>query len=208
MSAEELKQLTHWVALRPNNEKAPEALVYYRLWKNDKANEQQPGAVLDPKKKTEPYNAQVPEGTYLVDKDGRVTHEDKEKKVSMKFKAPKTQVMGIIINGLLQNNLNWALVLIGAFIAIMLELCGISSLAFAVGVYIPMQYSTPIFLGGLVRWFVDGHSARRARKEARKAPATRRVGRKPRCAQLRAMNPARVFCWLPVLSPAAVSAAC
>src|SRR6185369_14422126 len=76
-------------------------------------------------------------------------------KVVMKFEAPKTQVMGIIINGMLRENLNWALVLIGACIAVALELCGISSLAFAVGVYIPMQYSTPIFLGGLTRWAVD-----------------------------------------------------
>ena len=82
--------------------------------------------------------------------------------VPMKFQAPKTQVMGIIINGLLGRNLNWTLILIGAFIAVTLELCGVSSLAFAVGLYIPMQYSTPIFLGGIVRWGVDTWIARRS----------------------------------------------
>src|SRR5207249_1395030 len=51
--------------------------------------------------------------------------------------------------------LNWTLVLIGALIAVALELCGVSSLAFAVGVYIPMQYTTPIFIGGVIRFLVD-----------------------------------------------------
>ena len=50
--------------------------------------------------------------------------------------------------------------LIGALMAVMLELCGISSLPFAVGVYVPIQFSTPIFVGGLVRWGVDAWMAR------------------------------------------------
>jgi uncharacterized oligopeptide transporter (OPT) family protein len=60
--------------------------------------------------------------------------------------------MGIIINGVLGDTLNWGLVLIGVMLAIGIELCGKSSLAFAVGVYIPMQYTTPIFLGGFISW--------------------------------------------------------
>ena len=47
-----------------------------------------------------------------------------------------------------------------------------SSLAFAVGIYIPMQYSTPIFLGGLVRWAVDRWTARRDRRGGRPRPLT------------------------------------
>jgi hypothetical protein len=78
--------------------------------------------------------------------------------------------MGIIINGLLRNTLSWTLVLIGAFIAVTLELCGISSLAFAVGVYIQMQYSTPIFLGGLIRWGVDRWTTRAERQAMAEAP--------------------------------------
>jgi OPT oligopeptide transporter protein len=46
-------------------------------------------------------------------------------------------------------------VLIGVFISIVLELCGLSSLAFAVGVYLPVSTSAPIMVGGLVRWLVD-----------------------------------------------------
>jgi hypothetical protein len=47
------------------------------------------------------------------------------------------------------------LVLFGVMISIMLELVGIPSLAFAVGVYLPISSSTPIFAGGVIRWLVD-----------------------------------------------------
>jgi uncharacterized oligopeptide transporter (OPT) family protein len=92
---------------------------------------------------------------------GRVKKRDNGEEVKMKFPAPKTEVIGIIINGVLNGKLNWGLVLIGAMLAIGIELCGVSSLAFAVGVYIPMQYTTPIFLGGLLRYFVDRYASRR-----------------------------------------------
>jgi putative OPT family oligopeptide transporter len=111
-------------------------------------------------------NPNVRPGKYLVDESGRpavlvdpaitgrLTQRDDGSEVKMKFDAPKTQVMGIIINGVLEQTLNWGLVLVGAMLAIGIELCGSSSLAFAVGVYIPMQYTTPIFLGGIVAWLV------------------------------------------------------
>jgi hypothetical protein len=90
---------------------------------------------------------------------------DEGGKEVFKFEAPKTQVMGIIINGLLNSKLRWDLILIGAAVAVTLELCGVSSLAFAVGVYIPMQYSAPIFLGGIIRWLIDQYLARQAHGE-------------------------------------------
>jgi uncharacterized oligopeptide transporter (OPT) family protein len=65
--------------------------------------------------------------------------------------------MSYIIKGILDRKLPWALVLFGVMIAVVLELCGISSLAFAVGVYLPISSSSPIFVGGLVRWIVDWH---------------------------------------------------
>src|SRR5207302_3013014 len=83
-----------------------------------------------------------------------------------RFPAPKTKIMQIIIEGVLSQKLNWSLVLIGAMIAFTLELCGVSALAFAVGVYVPIQYSVPIFLGGIVRWYVDRHLTREAESEA------------------------------------------
>jgi hypothetical protein len=113
----------------------------------------------------------VPSGKYYVDPDrklalledpaitGKVKKRDNGDEVKMKFEAPKTAVIGIIINGVLEQRLNWGLVLIGAMLAVGLELCGVGSLAFAVGVYIPMQYTTPIFLGGIVRWIVDSYTA-------------------------------------------------
>ena len=78
-----------------------------------------------------------------------------------KFTAPKAVLMSYIIKGILDRRLPWGLVLLGVMIAVTLEMCGVSSLAFAVGVYLPLASSAPIFIGGMVRWFVDW----RARKE-------------------------------------------
>jgi hypothetical protein len=63
--------------------------------------------------------------------------------------------MSYIIKGILSHKLPWALVLLGVMIAIVLEMSGIPSLAFAVGVYLPLASSSPIFIGGMVRWLVD-----------------------------------------------------
>ena len=69
--------------------------------------------------------------------------------------APQATLMSTIIKGLLSQNLPWGLVLVGVFISITLELCGIHSLSFAVGSYLPIATTAPIFAGGLVRWFVE-----------------------------------------------------
>jgi hypothetical protein len=78
-----------------------------------------------------------------------------------KFDAPKATLMSYIIKGILGGKLPWALVLLGAMIAIVLEMSGIPSLAFAVGVYLPLSSSSPIFIGGLIRWGVDKWIARK-----------------------------------------------
>ncbi|MFA6955056.1 MAG: oligopeptide transporter, OPT family [Thermoanaerobaculia bacterium] len=72
-----------------------------------------------------------------------------------KFDAPKATLMSYIIKGILNRQLPWGLVLLGVMIAVVLEMSGIPSLAFAVGVYLPLSSSTPILVGGLVRWGVD-----------------------------------------------------
>ena len=72
-----------------------------------------------------------------------------------KFDAPKATLMSYIIKGILNQELPWGLVLLGAMISIVLEMSGIPSLAFAVGVYLPLSSSSPIFIGGLIRWLVD-----------------------------------------------------
>jgi putative OPT family oligopeptide transporter len=108
----------------------------------------------------------VPVGKYLVDGTGHIKYvedpgingsvnvRDNGEKVA-KFSAPKAMLMSFIIDGIMSQKLPWGLVLIGAFISVVLELCGLSSLAFAVGVYLPLSTSTPIMLGGLVRWIGD-----------------------------------------------------
>ena len=80
-----------------------------------------------------------------------------------KFDAPKAVLMSYIIKGILDRQLPWGLVLFGVMISLVLELCGIPSLAFAVGVYLPISSSLPVFIGGAVRWLVD----RRMRHELR-----------------------------------------
>lgn len=107
----------------------------------------------------------VPTGKYLVDETntiqyvvdpgigGRVTEYQGQKLT--RYDAPKARLFSLIIDGILTQKLPWELVLLGVFIALMLELCGVASLPFAVGVYLPISTSAPIFVGGLVRYFVD-----------------------------------------------------
>lgn len=72
-----------------------------------------------------------------------------------KFDAPKAVLVSYIIKGILNHKLPWALVLLGVMITITLECAAVPSLAFAVGVYLPLSTSMPIFLGGVIRWAVD-----------------------------------------------------
>ncbi|MBK8704450.1 MAG: oligopeptide transporter, OPT family [Saprospiraceae bacterium] len=69
--------------------------------------------------------------------------------------APQATLMATVIKGLLSQNLPWGLVISGMAIAAVVELCGVSSLAFAVGAYLPLSTTSPIFIGGLVKWLVD-----------------------------------------------------
>jgi hypothetical protein len=78
-----------------------------------------------------------------------------------KFDAPKAMLMSYIIKGILSRKLPWGLVLIGAAIALVLEMSVLPSLAFATGVYLPLSASSPIFIGGLVRSLVDRYSRRK-----------------------------------------------
>lgn len=91
-------------------------------------------------------------GRYLIDAEGKITHH----MISVtKFDAPKARLFSLIIDGILTRKLPWALVLIGIALALMMELVGVSSLPFAVGLYLPISTSTPIFVGGLIRYYVD-----------------------------------------------------
>ncbi len=113
-----------------------------------------------------------PAGKYLVDDGGRAVYlvdpgingvhafRPDGSRVQ-KFDAPKATLMSYIIKGILNQQLPWGLVLLGVMIAITLELAGIPSLAFAVGVYLPISSSSPIFIGGMVRWLVDRYLRRK-----------------------------------------------
>jgi putative OPT family oligopeptide transporter len=82
-----------------------------------------------------------------------------------KFDAPKATLMSYIIKGILNRQLPWGLVLLGVMISLVLEMSGIPSLAFAVGVYLPLSSSSPIFIGGLIRWLAD-HYIRSKHKDS------------------------------------------
>jgi putative OPT family oligopeptide transporter len=107
-----------------------------------------------------------PAGRYLVDDAGRALWlvdpgingayaKRPDGSEVRKFDAPKATLMSYIIKGILDRRLPWGLVLFGVMIALVLELTGIPSLPFAVGVYLPLSSSTPILAGGLVRALVD-----------------------------------------------------
>jgi putative OPT family oligopeptide transporter len=76
--------------------------------------------------------------------------------------APQATLMATIIKGLLAQNLPWAPVLVGVFLAFMAQLAGAHALSWAVGAYLPVSTTAPIWVGGMVKWFVD---AWRRRKE-------------------------------------------
>ena len=84
---------------------------------------------------------------------------------SQSLPAPQATLMSTIIKGLLSQNLPWGLVLVGVFISITLELCGIHSLSFAVGSYLPIATTAPIFVGGLVRAYVEKKTGRAEESE-------------------------------------------
>jgi putative OPT family oligopeptide transporter len=74
---------------------------------------------------------------------------------SEKLPAPQATLMATIIKGLLARDLPWALVFVGMFISVVVELCGVRSLSFAVGAYLPLSTTAPIFVGGLMKALVD-----------------------------------------------------
>jgi putative OPT family oligopeptide transporter len=105
-------------------------------------------------------------GKYLVDEAGsikylvdpgvggreRVNYDGREIE---KLDSPKAQIMALVVDGILTQKLPWGLILVGAFLAIAIELIGIPALPVAVGVYLPISTSATMFMGGVIRWLVD-----------------------------------------------------
>ncbi|MDN3658443.1 oligopeptide transporter, OPT family [Ferruginibacter paludis] len=75
--------------------------------------------------------------------------------IGTKYNAPQATLMATLIKGILSFNLDWNFVLVGAALALVMELCGVKSLNFAIGVYLPLSTTLPIFIGGAIRGMVD-----------------------------------------------------
>lgn len=84
--------------------------------------------------------------------------------IGEKFAAPQATLMATLIKGLLSFNLDWNFVLVGVFISVTMELCGIKSLSFAVGAYLPLSTTLPIFAGGALKGVVDWNAERKNKK--------------------------------------------
>ncbi|TAJ19218.1 MAG: oligopeptide transporter, OPT family [Planctomycetota bacterium] len=98
----------------------------------------------------------VAEGAYLVDPATNQALVFREEGIGAgRLRAPQAKLMSVVIDGLLTNRLPWNLILLGAAIAIFVELLGLRSLTFAVGVYLPIAATMPVFIGGCVRWLAD-----------------------------------------------------
>jgi len=85
---------------------------------------------------------------------------------SVKLAAPQATLMSTIIKGMLSQQLPWGLVIIGIFISIVLELCGVKSLSFAVGAYLPLSTTSTIYVGGLVKALIDKISGKGSSEES------------------------------------------
>ncbi|MFI5457994.1 MAG: OPT family oligopeptide transporter [Isosphaerales bacterium] len=126
--------------------------------------------------------AGVQPGKYLVDESlqarelidpgigGRMLKDDSGASIQ-KFNPAQPRLFATLIEGIMSRDLPWGLVILGAVLAVVMQLCGVSALAYAVGVYLPLSTTLPIFVGGILRGLVD-----RARKftteEAETSPGT------------------------------------
>jgi len=83
-----------------------------------------------------------------------------------KYAAPQATLMATLIKGILSFNLDWQFVLVGVAIAVVMELCGIKALSFAIGIYLPLSTTLPIFIGGAIRGIIDNkHKSKDANDE-------------------------------------------
>lgn len=84
---------------------------------------------------------------------------------SERFPAPQATLMATLLKGILSFNLDWQYVMVGVFIAIMIELCNIKALAFAIGLYLPLATTLPIFIGGAIKGLIDWKAEKSGQKK-------------------------------------------
>jgi len=81
--------------------------------------------------------------------------------IGITYNAPQATLMATLIKGIQSRNLDWNFVLAGAFLALVMELCGVRALSFAIGVYLPISTTLPIFTGGAIKGIVNHVKKRR-----------------------------------------------
>lgn len=108
----------------------------------------------------------IPDGKYLYDPSTEQIEVQWIQGIgSERAAAPQARLMATVINGILNQQLPWGLVLLGVFLVIVVELLGVRSLAFAVGSYLSIATTLAIFCGGIVRWLAEGESASKGEGE-------------------------------------------
>ena len=109
---------------------------------------------------------------YLIDSGigGRLTKTASGTPIQ-KFNPPQPRLFATLIDGIMTQKLPWGLVILGAVLAVVMQLAGVSALAFAVGVYLPLSTTLPIFVGGVLRGLVD-RARRLTPEEAETSPGT------------------------------------
>lgn len=144
----------------------------YHVWQKTDAAGGEPGRYLVDDAGTPRYLVDPGiNGSHRIRPDGTTVN---------KFAAPKATLMSYIIKGILNRQLPWGLVIMGVMIAIVLEMCAVPSLAFAVGVYLPLSSSAPVLIGGLVRGLVDRRMRRAlAHRELSEAELIAETDRSP-----------------------------
>ena len=88
---------------------------------------------------------------------------------SQELPAPQATLMKLVIEGVMGGTLPWGLIFCGVGIAVVIELLKIPVLPFAVGLYLPIYLSTPIYVGGLIRWFIERKSSKKSEEEKKEA---------------------------------------
>ncbi len=83
---------------------------------------------------------------------------------STELSAPQATLMKMITEGVMDGNLPWSLIIIGVFTAIVIEILGIPVLPVAIGLYLPLELSSTIMIGGIIRWFVNKKSSDKEKK--------------------------------------------
>jgi OPT family oligopeptide transporter len=91
----------------------------------------------------------------MLEKDPTMKHA-----IGTYYSAPQATLMATLIKGILSFNLDWNFVIIGAFLALVMELCGIKALSFAVGAYLPLSTTLPIFAGGVVKGIAEWRNSK------------------------------------------------